>query len=326
MNALWNALMSALRNAHTSAWVLLVVLGATPAYGAEPVAIPAQLSATVVIEPPRIEVGDAFWVEIAVITPPDHRVPLAPIPKAIDGLWVLDAGRPELDRQAGRWVHHQRIRARARAVGEFRWPSVEVPIEAPDGTQHVLNVPARPFSVVSLLAEHPTQRSFFSYREPQADSDRRSGPWLPGLVGALFALGAVALFSWVRRTRNDDAARSPGDVRLPANGHTERALAALHHAAEAVSDPVHAADLASLALREWASDWGRDAVLRAATAEELANRTAPPLLASRYEGFVALVRELDALRFPPLGPEAETRARDSIGRALTFVGGADPTP
>jgi hypothetical protein len=322
-----NAIVSAKRNALVSGWILVLALGATHAYGeTQPAAIPAQLSATVVIEPPRIEVGDAFWVEIAVITPPDHRVPLAPIPKAIDGLWVLDAGRPELDRQAGRWVHHQRIRARARAVGEFRWPSVEVPIEAPDGSQHVLTVPPRPFSVVSLLAEHPTQRSFFSYREPQGDAKGRSSPWLPAIVGALFALGAVALISWVRRARNEEATRSPRDVRHSPNGDTPRALAALRNAAAAASDPVHAADLASLALREWAAHRGRDAGLRAATAEELAYRTAPPLLASRYEGFVSLVGELDALRFPPLGPDAEARARDTIGRTLSFVAGADPTP
>ena len=157
-----------------SALIALTTPGATRADA--DAAIPAQLSATVVIEPPRIEVGDAFWVEIAVVTPPDHRVPLVPIPKAIDGLWILDAERPELDRQRGRWVHQQRFRARARAVGSFGWPSLELPIEGPDGGQHLLTVPARPFTVVSLLAEHPTQRRFFSYREPQRESDVRKLP------------------------------------------------------------------------------------------------------------------------------------------------------
>jgi hypothetical protein len=316
----------ATRVALSSALIVIAALSATSADAeAKQAAIPAQLSATVVIEPPRIEVGDAFWVEIAVITPPDHRVPSAPIPKAIDGIWILDAGRPELDRQAGRWIHHQRIRARARAVGGFRWPSVELPVEAPDGAQHVLTVPARPFTVVSLLDEHPTQRGFFSYREPQREADLRSGPWLPALIGALFALGAVGLVSWVRRARSDELAFSPGGVLPPASGHTTRAIAALRHAAAASRDPVHAANLASGALRGWAAERGRDAALRAATAEELAARAAPPALASRYEGFGTLVRELDGLRFPRLAPDAEARTREVIGRTLTFVAGAERT-
>jgi hypothetical protein len=176
-----------------------------------------------------------------------------------------------------------------------------------------------------LLAEHPTQRSFFSYREPQREADRRGGPWLPALVGALFALGAVGLASWVRRARSDAVVFSTGGVLPPAGGHTAHAIAALRRAA-AVTDPVRAADLASLALREWAAERGRDAALRAATAEELTARAAPPALASRYEGFVALVRALDALRFPPLGPDAEARTLDAIGHTLTFVAGAERTP
>ena len=310
-----------------SALIALFTLGATRADGeAKEAAIPAQLSATVVIEPPRIEVGDAFWVEIAVVTPPDHHVPLAPVPKAIDGLWILDAERPELDRQRGRWIHHQRFRARARAVGSFQWPSLELPVEGPGGGVHVLTVPARPFTVVSLLAEHPAQRSFFSYREPQQEADSRGGPWLPALVGALFALGAVGLVSWVRRARSDGIAFSPGGVLPPPSEHTAHAIAALRRAAAAQGDPVHAANLASLALRAWAAERGRSPALRAATAEELAVRTAPPALASRYEGFVALVLELDALRFPPLGPDAEARTREAIGRTLGFVAGAGRTP
>ncbi len=302
-------------------------LDAQRAHGeAQETALPAQLSATVVIEPPRIEVGDAFQVEIAVITPPDHQVPTAPVPKAIDGLWILDAERPEVDRQPGRWVHHQRFRARARAVGSFHWPALELAVEGPDGAQHVLSVPARPFSVVSLLAEHPERQSFFSYREPRRPNGSRTGPWLPALVGALFTLGAVGLASWVRRARSGETAPAPGGVPPPPTGQTAQALAALRRAAAVAGDPVHAANLASLALRDWAAERGRSPELRAATVEELAARPAPPALASRYEGFVALVRELDDLRFPPRGPDAEARTRAAIGRTLAWVAGAGSTP
>jgi hypothetical protein len=307
--------------------VLLLALAPTgsaaeDATEADVTALPAQLSATVVIEPPRIEVGDAFAVEIAVVTPPEHQVPAAPVPKSIEGLWILDAERPALDRQPGRWIHRQRFRARARAVGSFSWPALELPVEGPDGSRHPLAVPARPFTVVSLLAEHPEQRTFFSYREPPPGDAARSGPWLPAMVGALFALGAVGLASWVRRARAGGAPFTPGGALPPPPGHTARALEALRHAAARAADPVHAADLAAVALRDWAAERGRCPELRTATAEELAARPPPPALADRYDGFVALVRALDAQRFPPLGPDAEARTRDAIGRTLAWVAGA----
>jgi hypothetical protein len=274
-------------------------------------AIPALVSATVVIEPPRIEIGDPFQVEIAVVTPPDHVVAPAPVPKATPGLWILDAERPSVERQPGRWVHRQRFRARARATGPLVWPALEVGIEGPDGAKQAVQVPERPFRVSSLLDEHPEQRSFFSYRAPRLDASGGSGPWLPALVGALLALGGVGLFSWVRRARLAAAAAARALAALPAPGDDAPAtLAALHRAGES-GDPVRAADLACAALRDWAAERSRTPGLRAATAEELAARPPPFLIATRYPAFVAVVREFDALRFPPREPEAAARVREA---------------
>jgi hypothetical protein len=298
----------------------LAGLDAGPARG-EPAsgAIPAQLSATVVIEPPRIEIGDPFHVEIAVVTPPDHRVAPAPVPKAIDGLWILDAERPSVDRQAGRWVHRQRFRARARATGPFTWPALEVGIEGPGGAKGVVQVPERPFVVSSLLDEHPEQRSFFSYRAPSFEASGERGPWLPALLGALLALGGVGLFSWVRRARLAAAAAQALAAKQDDEGDDAAgALEALRRAGQS-GDPVRAADLACAALRDWAAERSRTPGLRAATAEELAARPPPFLIATRYEAFVAVVRDLDALRFPPRQPEAAARVREAIARASALV-------
>ncbi len=281
---------------------------------------PANFRASVVLEPPRIEIGDIFTVEIAVVTPPGHRVAPAPVPKALAGLWILEAERPSLDREPGRWVHHQRFRARARATGPFSWPALELGVEGPDGTKQMLSAPERPFEVTSLLAEHPERRSFFSYRAPPLAERDGSGPWLPALLGALFALAGVALFALVRRVRSARSDAAPGDSDASGSGAAdEAALAALALAETALGDPVRAADLASEALRGWAAARARTPSLQAASTEELAAREAPFLIATRYAPFLALVHELDALRFPPPRADRAALAREAIERAAAFV-------
>jgi hypothetical protein len=298
---------------------LLAGLAAADAREPGPAAIPAQFSATVVIEPPRIEIGDPFQVEIAVVTPPDHAVGPAPVPKATPGLWILDAERPSVERQPGRWVHRQRFRARARATGPFTWPALEVGVEEPGGETRVVQVPERPFVVSSLLDEHPEQRGFFSYRAPRFEAADERGPFLPALVGALLALAGVALFAWVRRAR---LAAAAAQAAAPAEADAAAgALEALRRAA-ADADPLRAADLASAALRGWAAEQTRTPGLRAATAEELAARPPPFLMATRWAAFVAALGELDALRFPPRAPDAVARVGEAIARARELVAGS----
>jgi hypothetical protein len=302
--------------------IVLPGLEAAGARGPEAAAIPAQLSATVVIEPPRIEIGDPFQVEIAVVTPPDHAVSPAPVPKATPGLWILDAERPSVERQPGRWIHRQRFRARARATGPFTWPALEIGVAAPDGEKRVVQVPERPFVVSSLLDAHPEQRGFFSYRAPRLEAAGERGPWLPALLGALLALGGVALFSWVRRARLAAAAAAQALAAAPAAVDAAAAAREALRRAAGHADPVRAADLASVALRDWAAERARTPALRAATAEELAARPPPFLLATRWPAFVAALHEFDALRFPPRAPDAAARVRDAIARASDRIGGS----
>ena len=295
---------------------------AAPEASEEPArsALPAAFRAVVVLEPPRIEIGDPFTIEIAVVTPPGHSVAPAPVPKAVEGLWILDAERPSVDREPGRWVHHQRFRARARSTGPFTWPALELGVEGPDGARRIVTAPERPFEVSSLLEEPPERRSFFSYRPPRLVAAEGSGPWLPALLGALFALAGVALFSLVRRVCSASDAEAKALAEGPGSSAAEDdALAALARAEAALDDPQHALDLASEALRDWAATRARAPGLRAASSEELAEAKAPFLLSTRYAPFVALLRELDALRFPPLETDAPARARDAIASTAAFV-------
>jgi hypothetical protein len=282
---------------------------------------PATLRASVVLEPPRVEIGDLFTVEVAVVTPPGHRVAPAQVPKAVPGLAIVDAERPTVSREPGRWVHHQRFRARARSTGPFSWPALELGVEAPDGTRQTVTAEARPFEVVSLLAEHPERRSPFSFRSPRPGDDTGRGPWLPALLGSLFTLAALGLVALVRRVRERGAA-GPAPLTLDAGDEdAARVLAALRDA-EAAADPVLAADLASEALRRWAAERFRAPVLLWATTEELAARPPPFLLSTRYAALLRALGAFDALRFPPPGAAAPAELRAAFARAREFVAGA----
>jgi hypothetical protein len=301
---------------------------AAPAPGpeAESAAAPrppdSTLRAAVVIEPPRIEIGDVFEVEVAVVTPPGHRVGPAQVPKAVPGLAIVDAALPAVDREPGRWVHRQRFRARARATGPFRWPALELEVEAPDGARQRVVAAERPFEVVSLLEEQPERRSPFSFRSPRLEGPPGAGPWLPALLGSLLTLAALGLLSLVRRVRA--AAPAAAEPALPpgaADDDSAGLLAALH-AAEAEADAVRAADLASEALRAWAAERFLAPRLRSATSEELALLAPPFLLTTRWNALRDALGAFDALRFPPPRDDARAELGRALARARAFVADA----
>lgn len=282
---------------------------------------PASLRASVVLEPPRIEIGDVFTVEVAVVTPPGHHVAPAPVPKAVPGLVIMDAERPSVDREPGRWVHHQRFRARARSTGPLRWPALELGVESPDGERQTVTAPERPFEVVSLLDEQPERRSPFSFRSPRL-ADEGSGPWLPALLGSLFTLAALGLVAVVRRVRR--GAETALALAPTADPENVSALLAALGRAEAEADAARAADLASEALRDWAAERFRAPFLRSATTEELAVRPPPFLLTTRYAALLAALAALDALRFPPPRDDARRALADALARARALAGSTAP--
>jgi hypothetical protein len=280
------------------------------------------LRATVVLEPPRIEIGDVFEVEVAVVTPPGHRVAPAQVPKAVPGIAIMDAAMPSVSREPGRWVHRQRFRARARATGPFRWPALELEVEAPDGARRRVVADERPFEIVSLLAEQPERRSPFSFRSPRLEDASGRGPWLPALLGSLLTLAALGLLALVRRVRSagplaSGVAPAPGD----ADEESAALLAALH-AAEAEADAVRAADLASEALRAWAAERFLAPQLRSATTEELALLAPPFLLTTRWAALRAVLEALDAVRFPPRREGERAELARALARARALVADA----
>ena len=274
---------------------LLTCSGAEPLDPAEPTA-PAGTRAALVFEPPRVAVGEVTQVEIAVTTPPGHRVrPPAP-PDAVDGVWVIGIEPPQLDKQPGRWVHRMQVRLRAREVGSFTWPASRVAVESPDGQVREIELEERPFEVVSVFPEFPLQRTPFGLEAPPS----REGAGVPALVagaaGAGLALAGVAAVALVRRRRAETRrARAPSRATLPPSwDEAQRELDSAR--AELDGDPVAAADRASAALRRYVTRrFGPDAVVR--TTEELAAARPPRGARSRWPAFVELLQRLDAARF-----------------------------
>ncbi len=312
-------------------WAGLVLLalgcGPAPEPAPPPPVAPTTPQAVVILEPPRLEIGDTATIEVAISVPPGSRVSALAPPAHPPGLWVLGVEGPFVETLPGRDVHRTRFSVRARETGSFSWPAAELQGVTPDGRELALRVPPRPFQVVSVAEELPGQRGFFSYRRPTRERTAHglAERLVPALVGAALALAGMALVSFVRRVRGARAGAAPRPPPETAPWcEAQRALAAA--AARVDGDPIRAADLGSLALRRYLDQrFGTDTVT--STTEELRQRrTAPFLLTTRWEELLSLLEAFDALRFRPPDPREGVAdpLRETLRRAGEFV--ADTIP
>jgi hypothetical protein len=311
------------------ALLLSALLGGLPGCQEEPsdarhAASPTP-RATLVLEPPRIGVGQVAELELAVVTPPGHTPrPFSP-PSELPGLWLLSADRLPVEKQPTRWVHRTRLRVRARASGRFAWPASVLEVEAPDGSVSALPVAGLPVEVVSILPDYPDRFTPFGVRRP-APAARRSGSvWGPAAAGALAALAGVGLVALARRRRDraQDAAAEAGSARAeppwnrePAEPPWRRAREDLAQARErAARDPFAGAHATARALRRYlARRFGADAIGR--TSEELAAATPPFAARSRWPAFVAILRGLDEFRFLP---ESDPSVRQALAARVAAL-------
>jgi hypothetical protein len=299
--------------------LLLALLACGPGPEAGPPPAPVGIEAGIVVEPPRLEVGRVVSVDVAVITPPDHRVPPVKPPARVPGFWILDAEPLPVVQERARWIHRTRIHARAREVGRFEWPASQVVVEAPDGSREELALEPRPLEVVSVLPEGGMGLDPLPLRGPRARSGSQ-GFLLPAAAGSLATLAGVALVSALRRRRHRGP--TPAPVAAPEPPPPDGALAGLDLAERLLgSDPRGAANATSAALRRHLAERYRvDAEVR--TTEELARVRAPFGATRIWPRALAVLRALDAARFPPAGDglEAVTRA---IAEARALVGEAE---
>ncbi len=304
----------------------LLFVGATLAACAaeEPSGAPTGTRVLLAAEPPRLHVGEVGELEVVVITPPDHGVrPLEP-PKDVAGLWILDAERLPVEREPARWIHRTRLRVRPHQLGTLRWPAGQVEIEAPDGSVEARAWEPLELEVLSVRPEHPDRLTAYGVR-PAPPEPPRVGALAAAAVGAALALSGVALVGWARR-RRPQAADSAAAHREPPWVEARRELTRAHSAL--ARQPREAAHGAARLLRRYAAArFGADCVAR--TAEELASAQGPFSLTTRWPGFVALVGELDDLRFRPECAEAarpalRARVESLLEAAERFV--AETTP
>ena len=300
-----------------AALLALALAGCSEEPGApRPPAAPILARATLVLEPPRLGVGQVGELELAVVTPPGHTPrPWTP-PEELEGIWILGSEALPVEKTEVRWVHRTRVRVRARAVGGFVWPGESVEVDAPDGSTARVAWEELAVEVPSLIPEYPGRTAPFGARAPARVAEAPTRMWGPAAAGALFTLACVGLVALARRRRRDAAVPSPEPVPAAAPPWLQ-ARAALE-AADALAGerPFEAAHATALALRRYVERrFGAPAAGR--TTEELADATPPFAATSRWPTFVAVLEGLDAFRFRSQG-EADTResAASRVGALL----------
>jgi hypothetical protein len=290
-------------------------------------AAPLSIRGGVVVEPPELAIGETATVEIAVVTPPDHRLEPPATPENVEGLWILAAEQAPPAREPGRWVHRARFLVRARATGELRWPAQTVLVETPRGERVEVSLAERPLRVIEVSREFPGRSQPFGLREP-AGPGRPTGFLLPALFGAGVALAGLALAGLVRRTRR---ARSEVENvgETPEAGPAAEADAALAAAGATLdADAVAAADAASAALRRYVTRRTR-APADVSTTEEIAELAPPFLLARRWPELLQRLRALDAARFRARAladPAAREALRAELRAARALVNDVEAEP
>ncbi len=279
---------------------------------------PVTPRGALVFEPPRAHVGELVDVEVAVAAPADHAVlPLA-LPEEVPGFWLLEAAELPPREDGARRVHRTRIRARAREVGEHRWPDLTAVVVPPSGERIAVRIPGRPVEVVSNREVLAARSEPFGLRAPPGAS---AAPLPAALVGGALGAGGVLAVLGIRRLhrrrRELESPEGPGPAAPASFARVREALA--DAARRAVSAPRESADVAVAALRAYFGERYR-LDLSASTVEELEAREPPIPWQSTWPEFLEILRALDGLRFPArLGADAPERLATLLERARALV-------
>jgi len=277
-----------------AAAIVALACGGEPATAPPGAAVTPQ--AAVVIEPPRLRVGDVAAIEVVVVTPIGYRVyPVKP-PASVPGLWLLDAIASPIETDAARQLQRTRIRVRARETGSFEWPALRVEIEDTSGARSELVTAARPIEIVSVLPSLPARALPFSYRMPAAGDDATGSLWAAG-AGSLGTLALLSLFAIARRARQRARIRSGEAARIAASEPWVEALAAFAAARrDADANWRRAGGLGARALRRYLAR--RFGVAAESLATEEMSAIAKPFGAgSRWPSALECLRAFDAERF-----------------------------
>lgn len=286
---------------------------------------PGHSDAEIVLEPAILALGGTAIADVVLSTPPGYAMRLVdPVPE-LPGVWTLESRLLPVERGADRWIHRLRIRVRAREVGAFDWPGLRLAVDGPDGTREALDVAGRRIEIASSLALRAPSEGPFGLRAPGLPN-AGTDPWVPALVGSLATLALLGLVALVRRERRKRSASQrvdlAGDARTPAQPAARALLETARECADA--DPVAAAALVARAARRLLADLTHEIPVAMAT-EELARRNAPYVVRSRWPRWLALLADLDRLRFERAPREAHARTRAALLEAGALIDDTEPT-
>jgi len=301
--------------------LLLLACGSAPEEG--PRRAPVTVSrASWVLEPPELALGEVGELELAVVTPPGHHPRPWRAPEAPPGLWVLDSETGEVRKEDARWIHRTRVRVRARDVGALVWPGTTLAVDTPEGEVERVEVEPLAIEVRSALDAHAGRTTPYGVRTIAAARVGEGSLVAAFAAGVALALAGVGLLALARRRRAAASAQAPAAETAPPQPPAwEVAREAVADAGRDLErDPVAALDALARALRRYASARFR-ADLAGRTTEELEAIPPPFLLTTRWPALIALLRDLDAARFPPPRDPAALRARGAelVRVAETFV-------
>lgn len=289
-----------------------------------PPSTPVTPQAAVVIEPPRLRVGDVAAVDVVVVTPPGHRVHPVKLPSSVRGFWLLDASALPAETGDGRQLQRTRIRVRARETGSFEWPALRVEIEDASGARSELVTAARPIEIVSVLPSFPYRVQPFSYRMPAAGDDATGSLWAAA-AGSLGTLALLSLFAIARRTRQRVRTRKRDAARIAESQPWVETLAALAAArTDTDSNWRRAGGLGARALRRYLAHRFGVAAL-SLTTEEMSAIAKPFGVGSRWPSALECLRDFDAERFRAQSDaSAAAQVRAALDAAQRFVEASIP--
>lgn len=303
----------------------LLVLACSGEPATAPPSPPVTAQAAVVIEPPRLRVGDIAAIDVVVVTPPGHRVhPLKP-PSSVPGLWLLDANTLPTEISDARQLQRTRIRVRARETGSFEWPALRVGIEDASGARSELVTAARPIEIVSVLPSFPERVEPFSYRLPVAREPGVESLWGAAAAGSLGTLALLALVAVARRAHRRAQVRKLEAARSAEAQPWVEALAALAKARSSTdANWRRAGGLGARTLRRYVARRFGVAV-ESLTTEEIAAITAPFGTSSRWPAALETLRDFDAERFRAQSDaSAAEQVRTALDAAQRFVEASIP--
>ena len=301
------------------ALVATLLLGALPAWSAEPPGVPAEETVqpqdvSVRVEPQQVRIGDPFAYQVVITHPKEHRYELA-LPKEAGDFELLDQTRQRQDGPDSATTTFQ-VRMSAFALGKVQVPPLAFDVATPDG-QRRFTLPGREVEVASTLPPDADGQGadLFDYQPPQ-EVPIRSWRLVLAVLGTLAVLLlAWALWRWWKNRPKHVVVPPP----LPLDVRTRKALDSLR--AEDLPSRGHVKDFyfrLSEIIRGYLGERYGFEALECTSSELMASlrRISPPGLPE--DALMRFVSESDMVKYARADASPEV-CRDALAFGYTLI-------